>query len=931
MKLDLNKQCMTRAILLVSLLMILGGCGGSAEIAEGADDTTAENNSNSASGSDTDGDGVVDSEDNCPNHVNASQQDSDNDGVGDVCDSSNSSNNNSNNSSNTGNGTDGDGDGVANTSDNCATVANADQRDTDNDGVGDRCDSFNNLSSNEDSDEDGYVDSSDNCPAVYNNPQTDSDDDGYGDACDSTDDNDANEADADYDGVVDAEDNCPNHPNHGQNDVDSDGVGDVCDSTTNGSGTDTDGDGVPDASDNCPNDSNASQSDGDNDGIGDVCDPVDNNSNSNTGGSNDGDGDGVSDNVDNCANIANADQADLDSDGLGDACDSDDDGDGAADTSDNCPAVSNASQSDADSDGIGDACDSFTDSDGDGVADSSDNCPLTANANQADADNDGVGDACQASGDDPYPATVGVKDSFGQVAAPSTTGPQWMAINSYYNDYPPQAGECSKAVHNKYWVEGWDGKYYPTWHPAEDASDCRFGHEHGDDPRGSDLYKESGGIPFGFVHSRLMNSGGMGDRQEDHVGHKVIMRNNWIAVAGNPVNDGHTIKELGTDFECDWLSKVHQGTHSADALGNNQHEYFLNISCADGTHAVIKQLAVWGAPSRVFNECSDNGDAHPSGDPYLHPGLIDVGFDSSDNPPVHAEDPNPENSDATETGWPVNDGKREFGCIKDKVNGYKDLMELWKPDGVMRTPENGSIHFSPYYITKNPTRYVDPDWQEHGLPNGYINTVDLCIRGSLAWEKVILNNHPNFATNGQYPNFCSLNNLSASLQTQWEDEIQAIKDSGASVSEKEAALAAAREARRLSPQNPFDGTKRVTHPKRIQIYNGNGTANTPEGHTRFCTNAWGKSPVWPQSSGDCPSGTIPQVISVGKNNWDTISATLSNGSTVSGISGSSNNSTNLATGAAQDPAVHDEEIVAPGIGEEWLRDESDDVGIHGPN
>jgi hypothetical protein len=56
-----------------------------------------------------------------------------------------------------------DGDGVPDATDNCPTVANADQRDFDNDGVGDACD---------------------NCPPIPNPDQADGDGDGVGDACD---------------------------------------------------------------------------------------------------------------------------------------------------------------------------------------------------------------------------------------------------------------------------------------------------------------------------------------------------------------------------------------------------------------------------------------------------------------------------------------------------------------------------------------------------------------------------------------------------------------------------------------------------------------------------------------------------------------------------------------------------------------------------
>lgn len=111
------------------------------------------------------------------------------------------------------------------------------------------------------------------------------------------------------------------------------------------------------------------------DGVGDVCDvcPA-----AYDPAQLDGDGDSVGDSCDSCPAVRNQDQADVDDDDLGDACE-------------NCPAVFNPGQEDVDEDMIGDACD---DSDMDTVLDDVDNCRLTPNTSQDDGDGDGVGTAC---------------------------------------------------------------------------------------------------------------------------------------------------------------------------------------------------------------------------------------------------------------------------------------------------------------------------------------------------------------------------------------------------------------------------------------------------------------------------------------------------------------------------------------------------------
>lgn len=66
---------------------------------------------------------------------------------------------------------------IVTATDNCLSVVNPDQTDTDSDGMGDACD--------DDDDDDGVQDVADNCPVNANIDQTDEDGDGVGDICDS--------------------------------------------------------------------------------------------------------------------------------------------------------------------------------------------------------------------------------------------------------------------------------------------------------------------------------------------------------------------------------------------------------------------------------------------------------------------------------------------------------------------------------------------------------------------------------------------------------------------------------------------------------------------------------------------------------------------------------------------------------------------------
>lgn len=80
---------------------------------------------------------------------------------------------------------DADGDGIADSLDNCPLIQNPDQADCDGDGIGDICDTSGELCPTADEDSDGVANHLDNCPLDYNPGQIDCDGDGLGDACDS--------------------------------------------------------------------------------------------------------------------------------------------------------------------------------------------------------------------------------------------------------------------------------------------------------------------------------------------------------------------------------------------------------------------------------------------------------------------------------------------------------------------------------------------------------------------------------------------------------------------------------------------------------------------------------------------------------------------------------------------------------------------------
>jgi len=297
---------------------------------------------------DTDGDGVIDTEDADPddpdNDINIGA-DTDNDGTPDYQDD---------------------------------YPNNEDVNDSDNDGTPDAFDAFPEDSlESVDSDGDGIGDNLDDFPNDSDEWE-DLDFDGLGDN-----DDDPYTNDKDNDGVIDSEDAFMNDPNESA-DEDGDGIGDNSDQFLN----DYDNDGISDDVDldkADPEERTNISIDDDNDGIPDYLDLY----------PDDGDNDGSPDNEDLYPD--NSDEwEDTDGDGLGDNKEdlypNDRDNDGYSDDEDAFPDNANEWEDD-DGDGLGDNEEdpSTFDRDNDGVIDDLDCFPDDPNESE-DTDGDGIGD-----------------------------------------------------------------------------------------------------------------------------------------------------------------------------------------------------------------------------------------------------------------------------------------------------------------------------------------------------------------------------------------------------------------------------------------------------------------------------------------------------------------------------------------------------------
>ncbi|MCU1371579.1 MAG: hypothetical protein JWO77_2773 [Ilumatobacteraceae bacterium] len=290
----------------------------------------------------------------------------------------------------------------------------------------------------------------------------------------------------------------------------------------------------------------------------------------------------------------------------------------------------------------------------------------------------------------------GVAVTVTRPAAPPTETPTSRAYRER-NWTPTATDTCSAAFHRTFSVIGPDGKLYPTWHPptAVDpatGTTCSFGHEHGDDPARSDLYRwvtdflgaspsESRGIPFGFVSEALDTYASTRDRvtrHEDNVGHKIIVVNDLTLVTASP--RGYLRDRTGAVITCDVLMKVHQGSHSADALINNAHELLHAVRCSDGTELISSTLTRFGDANQFNRSCTSElvttaGSNLPDGDGGLR--LIPDRFCVD----------------------------RDVLVPSDRTSSIWSLYEIWRSANDLTRADGSSLaSFDPAFGVRNPAR-----------------------------------------------------------------------------------------------------------------------------------------------------------------------------------------------------------------------------------
>lgn len=391
----------------------------------------------------------------------------------------------------------------------------------------------------------------------------------------------------------------------------------------------------------------------------------------------------------------------------------------------------------------------------------------------------------------------GQVDDMPQAALPGSDVVRAHGFGSWPSTH---LSESCRDLHDRYWTQGQnagisddpthpDNRAYHTWHPALDTHPetgevCDYGHEHGSSPllAPTDVFELSGGWPaFGYAAAQAGT-----DRHEDHFGHKVTVAR-FAAAIGNGAGDS-TLYDAG--FECHWLSKIHQGTHSLDAFANHLHEYFLTIQCFDGVNAQgvrtgnivgtefsVKLLYTYGRPNTFIEE---NCAAAQSFDVGVLTGPNGETLNRAmvEGPVTNAATPN-------DRAFVCSDALlwRSLDRSSDNPVAYSDIwtdfVQLTNPDG------DGVIQIQPYYLVANSSRVIE-GFESGQAPSQVVRTIDLC-----------------YGDDGQKLNYPLCEDAPAT-NPGWD-----------------------------SPLSPFNGALRAVHFKAVTLNNDGG----PE---VFCTDAFGR-------------------------------------------------------------------------------------------
>jgi hypothetical protein len=278
-------------------------------------------------------------------------------------------------------------------------------------------------------------------------------------------------------------------------------------------------------------------------------------------------------------------------------------------------------------------------------------------------------------------------------AASGPSGGEPAGFSAAYDKWNPGPNDtCTPEIHNQYSVVGPDGLLYPTWHPPVDPeTGCTFGHEHGRDPRGSNLYSLVGDLPFGLALAA------------DHVGYKIEWENDV------PFRFTGDAASSLLEVRCDVMMELHQGSHGAGAFRINTHEIAIHASCTDQTRVHLTMIATIGHPGEFISSC-DRDRTIVAGPP----------------PP-----------DAPDGG-----GRRlipDRACIEEFIlvpegersNFGAGVRESWEVSDRIRTKDGKTlVSFNPYFQVLFPARYYDP-----ALEGGLARTVDTCFEVAANGER----------------------------------------------------------------------------------------------------------------------------------------------------------------------------------------------------